>query len=220
MSSPIVQISRLDFAYADRLVLKHVDLELPCGQTLGLMGPNGGGKSTLLRLIVGLLQPTRGQVLVNNLPPCQAARCGHVIGYVPQRPLLNTQLPLSPRQILALSCTTPSQIPLLLDAVGLADLANEPIATLSAGQMQRLLIARALVNSPSLLVLDEPTTGIDATARRQFISLMQNLRQQLGLSIIMSTHDHEVMDALCHGVANLNLTLEIGIGLSKMGSTN
>ena len=207
----IIQISRLDFAYSDRLVLKRIDLTVGRALTLGLVGPNGGGKTTLIQLVVGLLTPTRGQVLICGLPPHEATRCGNLIGYVPQRPELNTGLPLSVRQVMQLaSCrpVTDERATYLLESVGLLDLGKTPIAQLSGGQLQRLLIARALTHSPSLLVLDEPTTGIDASARRHFIDLLQKLRAELDLTIILSSHDHEVITALCDRTVTLNLTLQ------------
>jgi zinc transport system ATP-binding protein len=211
MTDPILQVERLDFAYADRLVLKHIDLVMARGSTLGLIGPNGGGKTTLLRLMINQLQPTRGAIRVAGQSPCNAIHAGDVIGYVPQRTEVNTAIPLSAEQFLTLFSTTGrgDRIAYLLSAIGLGDLARQPIGLLSGGQLQRLMIARALVNSPQLLVLDEPTTGIDVASRNAFIALMENLRQEMKLSIMISSHDLHTLRVLCDDVACLNLTLHL-----------
>lgn len=211
MPEPILQIERLDFAYADRLVLKRIDLVTAPGSTLGLIGPNGGGKTTLLRLIVGELRPTRGTIQVACQAPCEAIGAANVIGYVSQRPEINTAVPLSAAQFLEISCTAGrcERTAFLLDAVGLSDLAKQPLGLLSGGQLQRLMIARALVNAPKLLVLDEPTTGIDVASRNAFIALVENLRREMKLSVIISSHDLHTLHALCDDVACLNLTLHL-----------
>src|SRR5438309_326928 len=100
--SHIVDISRLDFAYRDQLVLKHVDLAIEAGSTVGLIGPNGGGKTTLVKLLTGLLEPTRGSIRVDGQSPRQAVRRGDVIGYLPQNPGRAERFPLSVRQVVHL----------------------------------------------------------------------------------------------------------------------
>lgn len=207
----ILHASRLDFAYADRLVLKHIDLDVGKGDVVGLIGPNGGGKTTLIRLLLGLIIPTRGELLVAGRSPARAC-ADRLIGYLPQRPELNTAMPLSGQQFLHLSSGTPKArefIAPLTQAIGISDLMDMPLGRLSSGQLQRLLIARALVNSPAVLIMDEPTTGIDVASRHQFIQLLQQLREQLGLTIIMSTHDLQVAHALCDVIACLNVTLHV-----------
>src|SRR5687767_15731883 len=99
---PLIEIENLDFAYRDTLVLKRVSLGVFPGTTLGLIGPNGGGKTTLIRLLLGLLQPTRGRIAVDGLPPVKAVRRGDVIGYLPQTPSLADRFPISVRQLVKL----------------------------------------------------------------------------------------------------------------------
>jgi len=207
----IITVRSLDFAYTDQLVLKHIDLDIPAGSTLGLIGPNGGGKTTLIRLLVGILRPTRGTIMLRGLPIAQALRRRGVVGYLPQRAQLNIAMPLSLQQLLWI-CTESADhrhCAYLLDAVGLADLADRPIGTLSGGQLQRLLIARALVCSPSLLVLDEPTTGIDASSREQFVKLMMRLKQDLNLTVLLSSHDLPTIQEVCDHVACVNVTVHV-----------
>src|SRR3954454_16959083 len=102
MPDPLIDISHLDFAYGEQLVLKHIDLRVERGSTLGLIGPNGGGKSTLLRLLLGLHRPTRGSIHIARLAPARAIARGDVIGYLPQNPLAPPNFPLSVRQVVRL----------------------------------------------------------------------------------------------------------------------
>ena len=217
----VVELCKVDFAYRDRLVLKHIDLSLMPGRTLGLIGPNGGGKTTLIRLLAGLTQPTRGEIRVAGMSPRDAAARGDVLGYLPQLPRLETRLPLTLRQTVRLGLAgrtgmlrSASQDDLafvehLLDAVGLAEDAEEPIGSLSGGQLQRMLIARALAPRPSLLLLDEPTTGIDAPAQDRFIALLRELKAQLNLTIVLASHDLHAVGELCDHVACLNLSMHL-----------
>jgi zinc transport system ATP-binding protein len=208
----MVDVRQLDFAYTDRLVLKHIDLQIPTGAATGLAGPNGGGKTTLLYLLLGLLRPSRGTIAVAGMSPLAAARNGRVFGYVPQSSQTNHRMPLSVRQVLALAEPQhphKSHVNRLLELVGLIDLADTPIGELSGGQLQRMLIARALIPEPRLLVLDEPTTGIDITSRRQFIELILALRQERQLTLLIASHDLHVLQELCEDIACLNLTMHV-----------
>ncbi len=218
---PVVEISKLDFAYRDRLVLKHIDLSLMPGRTLGLIGPNGGGKTTLIRLLAGLAQPTRGQIRIAGLSPRDASARGDIVGYLPQLPRLETRLPLTLRQAAQLglagktgmlrsaSADDLAFVEHLLDAVGLLADADQPIGRLSGGQLQRMLIARALAPRPKLLLLDEPTTGIDAPAQDRFIALLRELKTSLDLTIVLASHDLRAVGELCDHVACLNLSMHL-----------
>ncbi len=222
-TEPLILVDSVDFAYSDRLVLKRINLQIMRGRTVGIIGPNGGGKTTLIRLMVGLLKPTRGVIRIAGLPVEQAAREGNIIGYLPQRLELNRDMPLSCRQLMKLcgrhSCP-PDWDMELLACVGLEDLSDRPIGALSGGQFQRLLIARALASSPQLLVLDEPTTGIDAESREQFVQLLRRLKQQLNLTIVMSSHDLHTVHQLCDEVACLNLTMHLHQSLRRPPATS
>ena len=214
-----VQIEQLDFRFSDQPVLRDINLTIERGTTLGLIGPNGGGKTTLIRLMLGLLNPTRGAIRVGGLPPAQAVRRGNVIGYLPQNPRVPGNLPLTVRQVALLGLTgktgmlraIPREDILFMDdllgKVGAAEWADMPVAKLSGGQLQRVLIARALAPRPMLLLLDEPTTGIDRPGQQRFIEFLQELKAEMGLTVVFVSHDLRAVSAISDRIACLNLTL-------------
>jgi len=220
--APLVEISQVDFAYGPRgatRVLDGIDLAVEPGSTLGLIGPNGGGKTTLVRLLLGLLDPTRGSIRVDGLPPAKAVRRGDVIGYLPQNPKPSDRFPLSVRQVVHLGLAGKTGIlkrpgredvrfaDSLLERVGIQELADEPFAALSGGQLQRAYIARALAPRPRLLLLDEPTTGIDPAGQQRFIEFIQEVKRELGLTVIFVSHDLRAVSAISDRIACLNTTL-------------
>jgi zinc transport system ATP-binding protein len=219
VSDPIIQISNLDFAYGSRLVLKHISLSIHPGATVGVIGPNGGGKTTLIKLLLGLLTPTRGSIAIAGATPARAVRRGDVIGYLPQSPRVAENFPLNVRQFVRLGLAgkvglmgreTPEDlqhIGWLLEKVGITELAASPIGSLSGGQLQRAYIARALAARPSILLLDEPTTGIDRAGQDQFMQFLSDLKQSLNLTVMLISHDIRTVAAVCDRLACLNVTL-------------
>ena len=220
MSDPIIDLQDLDFAYRDALVLKDVSLRVEAGTTLGLIGPNGGGKTTLIRLLLGLIEPTRGSVRVAGLPPRDAVRRGDIIGYLPQNPANpDARFPISVRQVARLGLVGKTGmlrgyrrddlkfVDELLGMVGISDLADAPLATLSGGQLQRVLIARALAPRPKILLLDEPTTGIDRIGQQQFLQSIDQLKRRLGLTVVFVSHDLRAVTAISDRIACLQVRL-------------
>ncbi|HWE01168.1 MAG TPA: metal ABC transporter ATP-binding protein [Tepidisphaeraceae bacterium] len=217
--APLVNIRGLDFSYGPQAVLEDINLTVEPGAVLGMIGPNGGGKTTLIRLLLGLLQPTAGSITVAGLSPKQAIRRGSLIGYLPQNPNIPAHFPISVRQVvhLGLAGKTGMLRPnprddvsfadSLLARVGIEELADKPIGALSGGQLQRALIARALAPRPKLLLLDEPTTGIDRGGQRQFIEFILSLKAELGLTVVFVSHDLRAVSATCDRIACLNRTL-------------
>ena len=215
----IIDIANLDFAYRDALVLKDVSLRVEAGTTLGLIGPNGGGKTTLIRLLLGLLEPTRGVIRIDGLPPRDAVRRGDVIGYLPQNPQPPESFPVSVRQVARLGLVGKTGllrrssrddlrfVDGLLDRLGIAELGDSPINALSGGQLQRVLIARALAPRPKVLLLDEPMTGIDRVGQQQFLESITALKSELGLTVVFVSHDLRAVSAISDRIACLNLTL-------------
>jgi len=217
--SSIVDISHLDFAYGSQLVLKHVNLQIEAGSTLGLIGPNGGGKTTLMRLMLGLHRPTRGSVTVGGMKPAAAVRAGNVIGYLPQKAHFPHNFPLSVRHAVHLGLSGKTGMLRgyarddlafaddLIGRIGLADVADHPVGQLSGGQAQRAFIARALAPRPKILLLDEPTTGIDRSGQQKFIEQVLKLKEELGLTIVFCSHDLRAVSSISDRIACLNLTL-------------
>jgi zinc transport system ATP-binding protein len=217
--TPLVNISHLDFAYRDSLVLKHVHLPVEPRSTLGIIGPNGGGKTTLLRLLLGLLTPTRGTITIDGLPPGKAVARGDTVGYLPQNPAITPQFPLSVRQVITLGLAGKTGmlrpydradlgfVEHLIDRVGLSELGDRPVSGLSGGQLQRVLIARALAPRPKLLVLDEPTTGVDSAGQQKFIDFLQELKRELALTVMIVSHDLRTVSAISDRIACLNVNL-------------
>jgi zinc transport system ATP-binding protein len=216
---PLVDLAGVDFAFGQQLVLKGINLRIDSGATLGLIGPNGGGKTTLIRLLLGMIHPTRGDIRIAGLNPRQAVARGDLVGYLPQRPRVPSSFPISVRQLVRLGLAgktgmlrshAPGDLEFaesLLRRVGMIDLANQPVQSLSGGQLQRALIARALAARPRLLLLDEPTTGIDRGGQQQFIEFIVELKKELDLTIVFVSHDLRAVSSISDRIACLNQTL-------------
>ena len=218
-SDPAVAVRDVSFRYDSGVTaLESISLTVPHGSRLGILGPNGGGKSTLLKLILGLIKPTRGGVEVLGLPARRATRSRQV-GYLPQRLNAAWNAPLNVRQVVAMTAaldippwrTLPPDVQRrvddLLDLVGMAHLAGRPIGELSGGQQQRAFIARALVSRPRVLLLDEPTVGIDQAGQAQFARLLEAIHRELDLTILVVSHDLRAIAAGCDDIAVLSRTL-------------
>jgi zinc transport system ATP-binding protein len=197
-------------------VLSDVNVEIPEGQFVAVAGPNGGGKTTLLRLIVGLSRPQTGSVRVFGEPVGAAARRG-LVGYLPQRAHLGIEAPATVREIVSAGRVTRRHLfgPLSADdrrtvdaaiaRVGLDRQAGQPVNTLSGGQQQRAFIAKALVAGPKLLALDEPTAGVDVAAQEALAELLARLHGELGVTILYVSHE---FGAIEHVVQRLVLVRE------------
>ncbi|WP_298294094.1 ATP-binding cassette domain-containing protein [Thiomonas sp.] len=170
------------------LLLDAVSLQIFPRQIVTLIGPNGAGKTTLVRVLLRLLQPDSGSVW---------QRDGLVIGYVPQRFSPPANLPLDVDGFLRLAGrSTPQQRQQALAEIGVAHLRHRPLRTLSGGEMQRVLLARALLRRPALLVLDEPAQGLDVHGQQELYALIRRLRDDTGCAVLMVSHDlHLVMAA-------------------------
>jgi zinc transport system ATP-binding protein len=195
-----------------------ISFEVRSGERLGILGPNGGGKSTLLKLTLGLLEPSVGAITVFGRSPRDARR-ERLVGYVPQRSEAETAFPLSVREAVTMAATVGlapwrsvprsarEHVERCLSLVGALGLVDRHVGALSGGQMQRVLMARALAASPRLLLLDEPTVGIDAAGQQQFAEMLQRVRGELGVTVIIVSHDLRTVAAGCDRVACLSRTL-------------
>lgn len=192
----VIHCRDLGFQYDRQPILDKVNFEISPGDFACIVGPNGGGKTTLLKLALGLLKPVSGHIDVFGKP---AGKAVHRIGYVPQHPDLDPLFPINARDVVLMGrlCHGPKvgfwrkndrELALrALEAVGMADRRNHHFASLSGGQKQRVLIARALSCKPQLLLLDEPTAGLDAHVEEGFYRLLEELNKEL--TIVMVSHD-------------------------------
>jgi zinc transport system ATP-binding protein len=209
-----VRFERVDFAYDAGNVLEEVTFSVARGEFFGLIGPNAAGKSTLLKLVLGLLEPTSGRVQVFGTEPRIARQR---IGYVPQFPTFSRSFPIDVMHMVLhgrlgfgptagkFSAEDRARSFRALRAVEIETLARTPIAQLSGGQLQRALIARALVCEPELLILDEPTANIDVRAEEDIFALLRGYSAQM--TIIVVSHDIGFISGYVDRVGCLNRTL-------------
>jgi zinc transport system ATP-binding protein len=199
-AAPLVEAAGLRFGYTDEPVLTGVDLAVHAGEFVALVGPNGSGKSTLLRLLLGTIRPDAGSVRLFGRPPDDLSDRGR-LGYVPQRPVLASETPATVHEIVAagrlarrgwwrpLSRDDRRAITHALTSVGLEAMADRPVTELSGGQQQRAFIARAFASEPELLVLDEPTAGVDAESQVRFRDSIVHLIREHGGGVLLVSHE-------------------------------
>jgi zinc transport system ATP-binding protein len=199
--APALELDRVTFAYRPgQPVLRSVDLKVERGEFVAVAGPNGGGKTTLLRVVLGLERPTSGLALLFG-EPAHAFSRRETLGYLPQRAQVGIAAPVTVRELVAAGRLAAGGLfgPLrrrdrtivaeAIERVGLSDLAGRPLETLSGGQQQRAFIAKALAAEPSLLVLDEPTTGVDAEAQEALAALLDRLHRELQVTVLYVSHE-------------------------------
>ncbi len=214
---PAIAFEGVSFTYPGGLrpALEEVSFTVERGERLGILGPNGGGKSTLVKIALGLLAGFSGRVSVCGRTPDRARAAG-LIGYVPQRCEAVLEFPVSVRQVVEMGALAGGRrrgraererVEESLDLVGAGSFAEAPVGSISGGQLQRALIARALAAAPEILALDEPTVGIDAVGQQQFGELLQRLHETRGLTILIVSHDLRAVAAACDRVACLARTL-------------
>ena len=214
-----VDIQHVSFSYDDKKVLEDVTLQIPKGTFLGLVGPNGSGKSTLIKLILGILKPDHGVINVFGTP-ISKLKNRHVIGFVSQKAnSFNTGFPATVLEVVMSGLVskvglfkrlTKKHKELAIEAiaaVGMEEFIHQNIGELSGGQQQRVFIARSLVSNPELLILDEPTVGVDIKNVENFFNMLGALNKQKGITLIMVSHDIGTMTNHASHVACLNKTL-------------
>lgn len=214
MSRYAIELDHVSFSYLGVPVLEDVTLRVPEGEFLGIVGPNAGGKSTLLKLVLGLIEPTAGTVRVHGLPP----RRGRAdIGYVPQYPAFARDFPVTVEQVVLMgrlgkgswfggySRTDHQVVQRVMAETEVGDLADKRIHTLSGGQLQRVLVARALATEPRILLLDEPTANIDQRVETDIFDLLKQLNARM--TILLVSHDVTFISKYVQRVACLNRSL-------------
>ena len=204
--NPVLYLRNLTYGYVShRAVIENVSLQIPKGMFIGLLGPSGSGKSTLIKIILGLLKPWSGSMeynLSNTTYAFKQVDKRLVIGYVPQIETVDWNFPVTVREVVSmgiwdrsgispfLSKNTVIEIDRVLDSLEIRghEFGKRQIRELSGGEQQRIFLARALIRKPSILVLDEPISGIDHNTREKILSILKSLSKS-GLTIIMTTHD-------------------------------
>jgi zinc transport system ATP-binding protein len=217
--SSALEIENLSVVLKGKEVLRSINFTLEEGIFLGIVGPNGGGKTTLIRIILGLLKPTSGDIKVFGQSPASALAHSGVFGYLPQHQNVDPNFPATALDIVlmgryraagllrwpgkndrrkALHC---------LSIMGVEELQNTQYSQMSGGQQQRVSIARALASDPKILVLDEPSTGIDVVGQEDFYHLLKGLQKKMGLTILMVSHDIGSVTAYVDEISCLNISL-------------
>lgn len=184
----LITAENMGVRYGARVALENVDFAIEPGEIVTVVGPNGSGKSTLLRALLGVIQPSEGRVWRKK---------GLRIGYMPQRLSFDGRMPMTVRRFLSLpEHRGDAEIEAALDRVGVPGVERQQMDTLSGGQFQRVLLARALLARPQILVMDEPTQGLDQPGEAAFYQLIEELRRETGCAILLVSHDlHVVMSA-------------------------
>jgi zinc transport system ATP-binding protein len=184
----LISIENLSAGFGGAKVLDVAGFHIDAGEIVTVVGPNGSGKSTLMRLIVGAIQPSAGQII---------RRPNLRLGYVPQKLSIDPTLPLNVRRFLNLPRRhARTDLDRVVDQTGIAHLLTRPVSGLSGRQYQRVLLARALLQNPELLILDEPTQGLDQRGSADFYALIETIRAKTGVSVLMVSHElHVVMSA-------------------------
>ncbi|HET9199493.1 MAG TPA: metal ABC transporter ATP-binding protein [Dehalococcoidia bacterium] len=209
---PAVEVDNLTVAYGSRSALSGVNAHMEKGQIVGVIGPNGAGKSTLLKAIVGLVPVLAGTITIHGKA---ASKQRHEVAYVPQREEVNWEFPVSVEDVVLMGrygrigwfrragSEDRRRVDEALEMVDLADIRDRHINQLSGGQQQRVFLARALAQDASVLLLDEPLSGVDATSQERILQLLHDLAAA-GRTVVMATHDLSSAACNCHCVCCLN----------------
>jgi zinc transport system ATP-binding protein len=210
-----VSARNLTVRYGGVAAIDNVCIDIVEGDYLGIIGPNGGGKTTLLKAILGMVRPSEGEVRIYGKKPSEA---GGIVGYVPQVASMNKTFPATVREVVAMAKLKPeisffhkyspeelNSADVAMENAGILDLGNKKVSELSGGQFQRMLIARAISHGPRVLLLDEPTANVDATSRTGIYELLEKLNGNM--TIVMVTHDMLAVSSQVRSLACLNVRL-------------
>jgi len=219
MDIPLIRLDNISYQYEQTKALTDINLTIKEGDFLAIIGPNGSGKSTLLKIILGLLKPTKGEVLLFGKPANQFKEKER-IGYVSQKSnAFNTGFPATVEEVvrsglvkkIGLFHRYPKNVQIevrqALKSVGMENFAQQNIGDLSGGQQQRVFIARALISNPKVLILDEPTVGVDSKNVRSFYLMLSHLNREHKITIVLVTHDVDAISKSISHVACLNRTI-------------
>ncbi len=215
----VVDLQNVSFAYATEDVIKNASLQIHKGDYLGIIGPNGGGKSTLLKLMLGLLKPKQGSIKLFG-EDIQTFRDWYKIGYVPQKTFIEINFPVTVEEVVAMgrygkqglfhfpTKKDKEKVHTALKQVDMEDFAKRRINELSGGQQQRVFIARALATEPEIIFLDEPTVGVDIKTQKNFYELLRKLNKELALTLVLVSHELDIVAHETTELAYVNCTLD------------
>ncbi|MRH44689.1 ATP-binding cassette domain-containing protein [Aquibacillus halophilus] len=219
MSKPIVSMKQVNYAYENKHALKNINFEIKQGSFIGLVGPNGGGKTTLVKLLLGILKPHQGSIDLFGTP-IHKFKDWNKIGFVSQKAnSFNRGFPATVHEVVSMGLTAKvgyfkfftkehkQKIADAVEHVGMSEYLHENIGDLSGGQQQRIFIARSLVSDPELLILDEPTVGVDAENVQKFYELLHHLNKHKNITLLLVTHDIGTMTRNATDIVCLNKTL-------------
>ena len=221
MENALVRTDNVSYRLAGNTILENINLSVSPGDFIGIIGPNGAGKTTLLRLLLGLARPTAGMVKVLGVSPASLGHKRQLIGYMPQRPLVSRNFPLSALDVVEMGLTSAATLGCppgkyrsqkareSLDRVGMLFACHFPFAHLSGGQQQRVFLARALVKNPSLLFLDEPNSGLDLPTQNSFMAVLKALQTEKELTVVMVSHDLAAVAAHAGRLFCINRTMHV-----------
>lgn len=218
MNTPVISLEHVSFAYSNTDAVKDITLKIEEGDFLGLIGPNGSGKTTLLKIILGLIKPREGKITILGKDINQF-KDWSLIGYVPQKATnIDKNFPATVEEVVSMGLLSEKKTPKIisktdtlrimdaLSTTNMKEFSKRRITDLSGGQQQRVLIAKALVTNPQIILLDEPTTGIDQENQQAFYKLLGNLNKK-GITIVLVTHDIGRITEYVTKVASINQTL-------------
>ncbi len=219
MEENVLELEKVNFSYGVAPAIRNASFTLKKGDYLGLIGPNGGGKTTLVKLILGLLEPSSGKILIFGKDISRFDE-RHRIGYVPQKATnFDPNFPASVYEVASMGRVAKvglfrqfgskdrKSVEQALELVGMFDFKDQRIGDLSGGQQQRVFIARALAAESELLILDEPTVGVDKQAQHAFYSLLKRLNKELGMTLILVSHDIEVVSKNANKIICANIAV-------------
>lgn len=204
---PLVSVQSVSYKYNSESVLENVSFNIEEGDFLGIIGPNGAGKTTLFHCMLGLLNSYSGRITILNQDIKKNKKIFKKIGYIPQKKSIDQKFPLTVQELVSLSLTreTPKNVVFeILKQVGLYNMKNKTIGQLSGGQQQRVLIAKALVNNPTILMLDEPTNELDQKSQHDFYFLLKELNEKNKITIIWTSHDMDAVNKYANKVSCIN----------------